>query len=231
MGHNLRLVPSGAQALGELGELLSSDLRDVAAGETRSQPLGLTKGPFELVAVGRLAQPVEVELVGGRDRVCPIGDDPESVEIAGDQQRRVFKRQRVTLELIDSLIQASSAALVLLAEASAFPNVRPAFTAGRLGGAALKAIPLAFGVCVGRLRLVQQLAKIVEVGLRSGTLFQLSRLPFRDELLRCHDVAQMPQIHMESRFRMLASTLKQKLKMPRNPSLRQSGRTISESDR
>jgi hypothetical protein len=65
-------------------------------------------------------------------------------------------------------------------------EVRPAF-ARRLGGAALEAIPLALWVSVGRLRLVQQLAQVVEVRLRGSPLLEVGRLPFRDELIRGHE--------------------------------------------
>ena len=182
----------GAQVLGEFGELLRRDLGDVAAREARPEPLGFRERPLEPLAVARLPQAVEVELVARRDRVGPVGDDPEAIEIAGDQKRRVLERERVALQLVDRVVEAPAAALVLSTEAAAPPDVRPALAAGRLGRAPLEAIPLAFGNGVGRLLLVEQLAEVVEVGLRRGPLLQLRCLPFLDELLGGHGSAPAP---------------------------------------
>ena len=121
----------------------------MAARQAGAEPLGLGERPFELLAVLRLAQAVEVELVAGGDRVGPVGDDPEAVEIADDQERRVLQRQRVALQLVERLVEVLAAALVLPAEAAALPDVRPALAAGGLGRALLEAVPLAFGVGVG----------------------------------------------------------------------------------
>ena len=153
--------------------------------------LGVGERPFERLAVGRLAQTVEIELVTLRDRVGPVGDDPEPVEVAGDQQGRVLEGERIALQLIERPVEALAPALVFPAEAAALPDVRPAFAAGGLGGAALEAVPLALGVGVGRLGLVQQLAQVVEVRLRRRPLLEVGRLPFGDELLRRHRSAPL----------------------------------------
>jgi hypothetical protein len=134
--------------------------------------------------------------VTGGDRVGPVGDNPEAVEIAGDQERRILERERVALQLIDGVVEAATAALVLPAEAAALPDIRPALAAGGLADAFLEAVRLALGVGVGRLRLVQKLAQVIEMGVRGGSLLQVRRLPLRDEIFRCHGGASGSSSHI-----------------------------------
>ncbi len=79
-------------------------------------------------------------------------------------------------------------ALVLPGEAVVSPDVGPAVPAAGLGRAALEGVPLAGGIVVKGLGLAEQVAEVVEVGLRSGAFLLVHRPPFVHELLRRHGV-------------------------------------------
>jgi hypothetical protein len=146
--------------------------------------------------------------VAGGDRVRPIRDNPEAIEIASDQERRVLERERIAFQLIDRVVEALAPALVLPAEAPALPDVRPALAAGGLGRATLEAVPLALWVGVGRFWLVEKLAEVVEMGLRRGPLLQVRCLPFGDELLGRHGSTPAPLRQMTTpQIRLLARWL------------------------
>jgi hypothetical protein len=151
-------VAGGAEILGEFGEPARRLLGDGLAGEPGLQPVRLGERPFQLLARRWLAQLVERDVVAPGDRVGPVGDDPEPVEVGDNQERRVLERQGIALELVQRVVEALALALVLPAEAAALPDVGPAFPARGLGGPLLEAVPFAPGVGVGRLGLVQELA-------------------------------------------------------------------------
>ena len=57
---------------------------------------------------------------------------------------------------------------------------------GCLNSAFLKGVLCASRIGIARCRLVQDMAKVYELALCSGSLGQRASLPFGNELLRCH---------------------------------------------
>ena len=86
------------------------------------------------------------------------GVDDDTLDVADDEQRRVFQGWGVDLELLEGDLQVLARALVLPAEAGALPDIRPAVAAAGLGGALLEAVPLAVRVGLRRGGLVQEQA-------------------------------------------------------------------------
>ena len=113
---------------------------------------------------------------------------PEPHHVGDDQQRRVLQRQRVLTELVEGRVEVRALPLVLPGEVMALPDVGPAGTAGVLPHALLEAVRLARRIHLGRRRLAQQTAQVVEVLLRCRALLQRRGPPLRDEGVRCHGV-------------------------------------------
>jgi hypothetical protein len=107
--------------------------------------------------------------------------DDDAVDVADDQQRRVFQRRRVQLQLLEGGLQVLPLALVLPAEAGAAPDVGPAVAAAGLGRAILEGEPLADRVGLGRRGLVEQPAQVDEMLLRRRALLERGVPPFANE--------------------------------------------------
>ncbi len=144
-------------------------LATVTCGRKRSGSWKTARSSFEVV---RLAQFVQRDFVSAVDRRSEIRADDEALHVADDQQRRVFERILVEQELLVSLFQILPLALVLPAEEAPLPHVGPPAPAAVLGRAALESEPLARGVGLRRLRVLEQFAEVEEMLLRSRTLRQ-----------------------------------------------------------
>ncbi len=114
------------------------------------------------------------------------GMDDDPVQVGDDQERWVFQGRGVKLQLLEGILEVFALALVLPAEAGAFPHVRPAIPAPGLGGALLEAVPGAGGVGLGGRGLVQEAAQIEKVLLGGGALLEVGVSPFGDELVGGH---------------------------------------------
>ncbi len=121
------------------------------------------------------------------DRAGEVGVDFEAVEVADDQQRRVFEVFAVLEELLVGGGEVFVLAFVFPAEVAAHPDVGPALAAVGFLDAALERVPRAFGVGGGRLGLAEQVAEVEEVLLAGAALGELRRLPLLDEFVRGHE--------------------------------------------
>jgi hypothetical protein len=99
----------------------------------------------------------EVELVDLDGGIGEVGVDFEAIQIADDQERRVFKVFAVQEELLVGLFQALVFAFVFPGEFVAHPDIGPAFAAG-LVDAALEGVPGAVGIGGRRLGLAEEIA-------------------------------------------------------------------------
>ncbi len=114
------------------------------------------------------------------------GVDDDALAVADDEQRRVVELQGVVGELLEGGVEVAAGFLVLPAEAAALPDVGPAVAAAGLAGAALEAVV----VRVARLGDAEQVAEVVEMGLRAGPLGERVVFPEGDELFRGHGAAR-----------------------------------------
>ena len=190
MSHRLGGVAALPQGLRQGGEGLRGPLGDFLTALARTQTPGIGHGPFEPVAVGRVGQTLQGELVSLAYAVRPVGADAEPPHVRNDQKRRVLKRQGVLTKLVEGGVEIGVTALVLPGEVVALPYVGPAVAAGVLAGPALEAVMLAGRIGLGRRGLAQEAAQVDEVLLRSGTLLQLRRPPLGDELTRRHGIGR-----------------------------------------
>ena len=124
------------------------------------------------------------------DRVGPVGPDDELIEVADDQQRRVFQCQSILLQLPECRFEILALALVFPAEVTALPHVGPTVAAARLRGAALEAVEITSRIGLCRRRFPEQPAQIEKMLLRSRPLLQLNRAPFSDEVISCETTRQ-----------------------------------------
>ena len=125
------------------------------------------------------------ERIHSGGRVGEVGVDLDSIDVADDQQRRVFQRFAVLLQLAVGFDQVGVLALVFPGEMALVPDVRKALLAGQLFRAGFEGEEIAVGVHFDRFLMVHQLAEIVEMRLVSRALFERCRLPPGDELLGC----------------------------------------------
>ena len=65
----------------------------------RPQFLRVRHNPFELLERSRLAQVFDPEVMLFADRVGPVAADNEVIEVADDQQGRIFEGESILLEL------------------------------------------------------------------------------------------------------------------------------------
>jgi hypothetical protein len=112
-----------------------------------------------------------------------VGVDFEAVEVADDQQRRVFEVFAVLEELFVGGGEVFVFAFVFPAEVAAHPDVGPALAAFGFVDAAFEGVPGAVGVGGGRFGLAQQVAEVAEVLLVGAALGERGGLPFLDEFL------------------------------------------------
>ena len=57
------------------------------------------------------------------NRVGPVGVDAEALGVGDDQQRRVFQRHRIELQLLIGEVEVGAVLLVLPAEVAALPDI------------------------------------------------------------------------------------------------------------
>src|SRR5579859_2064555 len=105
-----------------------------------------------------ISQILETELMHLGYTVCPISADTEAVQIAHDEEGRVFQSQSILLELGECCVEVLPFAFVFPAEVVALPNIRPTLATTRFCSAALECVPLAFRVDIGRRGLINQSA-------------------------------------------------------------------------
>jgi hypothetical protein len=136
--------------------------------------------------IGRLVEVGERKGVDALEGVGEVGVNLEAVEVADDQERRVFEVFAVAEKLLVGVGEVSMFALVLPAEVAAHPDVGPAAFAGGLGDAALESVMCTFGVGFGGLGLTEQVTEIAKVLLVAAALGEIGGAPFCDELLGGH---------------------------------------------
>ncbi len=177
---------SHPQALGKIAQALGGVPGDRLGVYVWVQGVRIGEQVLQDVKVCRLGEGVEVERVDALARVGEVGVDLEAIRVADDQQRRVFKIFAVVEKLLVGFLEVFVFAFVLPAEVAAHPDVGPAVAPFGLGDAALEGVPLAVGIGVGGLGLVEQVAEIEEVLLAGAPLGEVHPLPLGDELLRSH---------------------------------------------
>ena len=180
----VRLVAVPPQELRQAGEMARGFLGHLARGLPGAQPVRIGECLTENLQLFGDQQVIQRQLDHALDGVGKVGVDDDALEIGDDQQRRVQQRLAVLEKLAVRLVQISVLALVLPGEIAHLPDVGPTLPAGDLAGAGLEGIPAARGVGLGRGRLAQQRAQVVEVRLAGRALLQRGVPPFGDEVLR-----------------------------------------------
>ncbi len=159
---------AGAQGGGDLAEALGGLTGDDLGADVRLE--GVRVGPDGLEdgeVVG------EVEVVEGEGVALgfgagEVGGDDDAVEVAGDEEGRVFEVVLVADELAVGGVEVLVRALVLPGEVVAVPDVGEAFAAAELFGAALEGVEVAGGVGLDGGGDAEGVAEVGEVGLGGG---------------------------------------------------------------
>ena len=101
-----------------------------------------------------------------------VGVDLEALEVADDEEGRVAEVFAVVVELLIGLFEGLvlAFAFVFPGKVVAQPNVGKAGAAARFADLFLEGVALAGWVGLGRGLLAEELAKVVEMGLRAGPL-------------------------------------------------------------
>ena len=105
------------------------------------------------------------------------------IGVADDQQRGVFQRERVLLQLTKGGIEIFALAFIFPTEISTLPDIGPSVAAACLGRAAFKTVEVAGRIGRGRRRFAQDTAEVEEMFLRRGTLLEFGGAPFADEFI------------------------------------------------
>jgi hypothetical protein len=108
--------------------------------------------------------------VNDTDRVIPIRVNAEFVEVADNQERRVFQRDCVLLKLGKRGAKVATATLILPPKMPALPDIGPPLRTRGLRSTALEAITLSSRIGVSRGGLAKQMTKVDEVFLSSRAL-------------------------------------------------------------
>src|ERR1019366_396812 len=149
----------------------------------RPQFFRVRHDPFELLERSRLAQIFEPEFMLFADRVGPVAADNKVVEVADDQQGRIFESESILLKLPECGVQVLALPFIFPAEVAALPDVGPTLAATCLRGAALKAVEITRGIGFCRRRFAEQSAQIEKMLLRCRALLQLNGVPFSNEVI------------------------------------------------
>ena len=181
------IVATSAQGQGQVAEAAGGGFGERRRGLPGPQPLRVGEGPLEHLARLGVAQVVQRDDAHRRHGAGEGGVDDDAVDIADDQQRRVFQRRRVQLQLLEGGLQVLPLALVLPAEAGAPPDIGPAVAAAGLGRPVLEGEPLAGRVGLGRRGLVEQPAQVDEMLLRRRALLERGVPPFANEGVGHHE--------------------------------------------
>lgn len=96
--------------------------------------------------------------------------DDDAVDVADHEQGRLLEGLVVLEELLVGFVEIAVLAFVFPGEASLFPHVGKAVAAGGCVGADFKGKPVAGGLYIERLGVAGEIAQVVEVTLRGGTL-------------------------------------------------------------
>ena len=134
----LRRVARHAQPLGDGGEILGGVLGDLLAGLGGLQPLGMAEDVVQQARASRCARGLRAKVVLLLNRVGPVGVDAKPLGVGDDQQRRIFQRDRIELELLIGAVEVGPVLLVFPAEMPALPDVGEAARAVDLGDALFK---------------------------------------------------------------------------------------------
>ena len=117
------------------------------------------------------------------NRIGPVGVDAEALGVGDDQQRRMFQRDRIKLELLIGAVEVCPVLFV-------FPAERPRFhTSAKPPRPSVLETPFSKRVAVRigglvRRRLAEHPAQIDEMFLRRLPLGPVGAAPFVDELRR-----------------------------------------------
>ena len=170
---------------------------DAFAGLARLELVGLVEDGADDLEVLGLGEPEERDVVDLGYAGGEVGVDHEAVHVAYDEQRRVLEGLGVLEELGVGGVEVLVLALVFPAEEALLPDVGPAVGAVGLGGAAFEGEPLALGVGLRRLGMLDQFAQVAEVLLRAGALRELRLPPLAHEFRRVHARPHSPQVHVQ----------------------------------
>lgn len=191
MGRLRRGDATDAQPVGELSKTLGRFFCDGLRRAPRTQRLGVAEQPPQHIEVGGLGEAGQIEGMHLFDRAGEVGVDLETVQVADDQQRRVFEGFAVEQQLVVGGYQVLVLAFVLPAEVAALPDVGPAVAAAGLADAALEGVEGSLGIGRGRLVLAQQFADVEKVLLAGAAFGEVGPLPLGDKVLWGH--ARLPE--------------------------------------
>jgi hypothetical protein len=186
MRDQLGIMPPFAKTLRDAGKLARRLLGKLLPRLLRFELLGVDERCFQPVANGSVGQIFKCELVCLLDTVGPVGPDNDPIHVGHDQQRRIFKRDRILQELSVGLLEIGVSAFILPTETFAPPHVGPAIAATRLVRSLLERERGAGGIGRHRIGHAQQRAEIIEMALRCRALLQLDLAPLFEKFVRCH---------------------------------------------
>ena len=184
MGDLVRVVAAGLKTAGEFGELAGGLLGDLLAGARGAEGLRLAHDGAEDAEglLGAVAELVEVEGVDLLGRVGEVGVDLEALQVADNQEGRVFQGLAILEQLLVGGGEVLVLALILPAEVAALPDVRPPSPPPVFSTPFSKAYQSPGGIGLVGGGDAEQAAEVDEVFLGGGAFGASAAEPLRGEL-------------------------------------------------
>ena len=182
MGDPLAVHAALAHGLGDFGKSSGGLGGDGGGGLFRAELLGVREDPAQELPLFRIDQFLDADLARFVRIAGKGGVDDNPLPVGDDQKGRVFELQGIVGELFEGGGKVAAGLFVLPAEAAPLPDIGPAVAAVRFLGPALEAVV----VRVARLVHAEQVAEIVEVGLRPAPFGELVVLPESNEFFSGH---------------------------------------------
>jgi hypothetical protein len=107
---------AGAHVVGQLGELLRDFLGDLVGGLAGAERVGIGEGSLEQIERRRISDVEQRKAVDFLGRVREVGVDFEAVQVADDEQRRVFQVFAIKLKLLVRFVEVPALFLVFPGE-------------------------------------------------------------------------------------------------------------------
>ena len=170
---------------GELREAGGGFLGHLGGRLGRFQILGMVEQVAEDLELRRDEQVFQRERIHSGGRVGEVGVDLDGIDVADDQQRWVFQRFAVLLQLAVGFNQVGVLALVFPGEMAPIPDIRKALLAGQFFCAGFEGKEIPVGVHFDRHLVVHQPARSIKCDWYAERSLSVAGLPPGDELLGC----------------------------------------------
>jgi hypothetical protein len=175
-----------AHTVGDLANDFGGLGGDAFGSLARAEGFGVGEGAAQEVDVLWLREFCQAEFMDLLDRASEIRVDLEAVEIADDEQRRVFEIFTILQQLLVGSGEIFFLAFIFPPEMAAEPDVGPAGAAIRFMDATFECVPRALGISGGRFGFNEEVAEIEEVLLAGAALRERRALPFTDKFVWGH---------------------------------------------